>query len=346
MGSSLLAPFALGVLLTSGPAPVPPAPDDQDAGATSELRFQAHKDWKVDLPSETWKPTTHGIQIGGVEFAVRRAGLAKIDIDTTGDGRHDTTIKGVAGFAVLRGRTSEGEAVEYAVRLRNDGKAWTWSSSGTLTGRVRGETVHLIDQDGDGRHDGFGSDAMIVGQRLENAFLLSKVVNLGGSLYHFELEGTQVTTRPYVGETARLEVASGWQGKGKLTSAVFADRSSGVSFDPLGARDGLLVPAGTYAFVSGMAVGQGESVRMRAGRLAPLTLAAGEARSMTWGGPVTMVFDYDAREEEVTVKADLRFFGEAGEEYHTFLPEAKSPKILIHDKKSGKLVRSGRFGGC
>lgn len=342
MGIPMFAALALGVGLI---APLPqPVAGPEDGAETAELRFQAHKDWEVHLPSETWLPTTNGIHVGGVTFPVQRAGEAKIEIDSSADGRFDSTVKGVTGFVLLRSRGET--SFEYAVRLRNEGKTWSWSTSGTISGRVRGETVHLVDQNGDGRYDTIGQDAMLIGARMDRSTLLSSVVNLGGALYHFEVDGTTVTTRPYMGETARLEVESGWEGRGKLASAVFADGAKRISFDPTGASGGLLVPAGTYSFHSGKAIGKGESVLMRAGTSAPIELAANETRKLTWGGPVTMVFDYDVRDEEVTVGADLRFFGEAGEEYHTFKPDAKSPKILIKDKKSGKLVDSGRFGGC
>ena len=43
---------------------------------------------------------------------------------------------------------------------------------------------------------------------------------------------------------------------------------------------------------------------------------------------------------------NVSFYGTAGEEYHSFWPEAKSPKIIVTDKKTRKELTSGRFGGC
>ena len=90
----------------------------------------------------------------------------------------------------------------------------------------------------------------------------------------------------------------------------------------------------------------GESVHMRTGKMAPFTLKVGQNRDLEWGGPVIAEFDYTVEEETVTVPPNVAFYGRAGEEYHTFWPEAKSPKIIVTDKKTNKVLTSGRFGGC
>ena len=342
MGTFPLAPLALGAALALAPS----SARDDGSVETAELDLDLHRSFEVHLPSEQWHTVVDAIEVDGVRFAASRAGVAKLELDTDGDGRLDEDVKGVGGFVRLRGERADGSKLEYGVRLSNDGKAWSWSTSCALSGVVRGETVHLIDQDGNGRFDDFGVDAMAVGRRLEAAFLLSRVVALDGELFHLEVDGARLTTRPYAGETARLDVVSGWEGRGDLVTVVFADRSGDVSFDAVGPKGGVLVPAGTYELVSGFAEGGGESVQMRRGRTEPVELAAGDELELAWGGPITMDFSYDVRDEEVTVSADLRFYGAAGEEYHTFQPDAKSPKILIYDKKTGKEVRAGRFGGC
>ncbi len=315
----------------------------------SELKYKSIEKWPFVLPNETWSNVRSAIDLeGGYSFVTEKTGIAKLEIDTNDDGKLDQKVKGVKGFLTLTSKDRDGDKYKYSIRLRNTGRAWQWTSSGVMTGKVRGTQVQLVDQNGNGRFDDIGKDAILIG-RDKAASYLCKTVNLGGQLFDIEVneDGSQIESTPYVGETARIEVHDEWEGAGGLTAAIFNSKDKQVSFNAAAAKKGgLLVPAGEYRLASGYAEKGSESARIRGGRMPAVELAANTTETIKWGGPVTMEFNARQRDDKVTVSADVKFFGNAGEEYHSFHPDTKSPKILIRDKSNRKLLLSGRFGSC
>ena len=142
-----------------------------------------------------------------------------------------------------------------------------------MTGKVAGTLVHVFDQNGNGRYDEFGVDAIAIGKS-KVASLLSRVVRLKGELYEFDLssDGTSATFQPFAGPTGTLDVVSGFRGRAKLTAAVF--RSGDYSFELAGEREGLRVPVGEYRFVYGRVERGSASASMRAGRMGSVTVTA------------------------------------------------------------------------
>ena len=327
-----------------------PEPGLTDKGTlTAKLRHKAYAKWDFVLPNETWTTVSDRILLPGSDYPAYRAakrGPMKLEVDTTGNGRFDANVKGVRGSLTLRGRDADGESFQYAVRFANAGSTWKWSAGGAMRGKLGGHTILVIDQNNNGLYDDYGQDAVIVGNG-EAASFLSRVINLKGELYNFEISpnGTQVTATPYVGETGVLDMTSDYDANGKLVAAIV--RSGDISFNVADYREGLKIPVGTYGFVSGYATrGRTETVRIRNGRMGPLEIKAGVEKLVDWGSPVRIEFDYRMDGEYVTVQPDVIFYGAANEEYHTFTPNAKSPKIIVRDKRTGKEVISGRFGGC
>lgn len=317
----------------------------QDDERVSEFAFKAEKQWTVLLPRDPWRPVGDAIDVAGLSFAVDHPGGSKIVVDTGGDGRPDKRVTGATGFLVLKAKGPDGEPFRYAVRLRQSRRGWEWATGGTLTGRLRGTTVALVDLNGDGTYDDYGVDAMIVGKG-RAATYLSRVVSVGGELFHFQIarDGRRATTRPYEGPVARLDVHSGYVSEGELVAAVFA--SGELSFDVATGPRGMELPAGTYRFVAGLAQRGPESVHILAGSMQPVELAEGEEQRLEWGGPLRADFAFDVVGERLTVHPDVRFFGSAGEQYRDFAPVARAPKVVVKDKRTGKVVQYGRMGGC
>ena len=338
----------LGLAALLGTSAAALAADEGSSNETATLSYQALPKWSLILPKESWKNADeycgvpHAGDPGG--FAVEQSGLMALEVDTNGDGELDQKIKGAQGFARLRGKDEDGEAFEYAVRFRYDG-GYRWSPGGAMVGKLRGQTIRLIDQNGDGTYDQAGVDALIVGAS-DAASFLSSVVNLDGELWNLEVSpnGGRASVTPFEGETGTLDLASGFRSQGALASAVVKARE--LSFELAGAPNGLKVPAGTYELAYGFAVRAGETVHIGKGKTKPIDVRAGEKAELGWGGPIVAEFDYRVRGETITVQADVKFFGKAGEEYVQFKPDAKSPKILVSEKSTGKLLASGRFGGC
>jgi hypothetical protein len=223
----LVALLAFGILSAGVMA-------DDTENEASKLKFKSYKKWNIVMPKEAFVRISGGIKIphaGGKSFVTEIQGTA-LAIDTNADGKVDSWAKGTAGYATLKGRTTEGTPLRYAVRLRNAG-GWHYASSGVMEGRVRGTVIRLIDQNNNGRYNDYGQDAMIVGKGSTASFL-SRIINLAGSLYQVEVseDGSTATTTPFVGESGTINLRGQFQSKGgKLVSAIIANSKGDVSFD-------------------------------------------------------------------------------------------------------------------
>jgi hypothetical protein len=338
---------AAGACALAGLAFVSPeegAPPIQSA----TLTYQAVPDWSFILPREQWFSAAEHVGVphagDAAGFLAEQTGVMALEVDTDGDGELDAKIKGAAGFAKLRAKSAAGAQVDYAVRVKFDG-GYKWTPSGVMTGKLLGQVVRVIDQDGNGRYDDYGSDALVVGAGTAASYL-SRVVNIDGALHNLTIsaDGARIDTTPYTGECGTLDLASKFASRGELLSAVV--KNGELSFNLAAARSGMLVPVGKYEFSVGFVKKAGETAWIKRGRSSPLVVEAAALTALEWGGPVFAEFDYSKQGDTVVVSPNVAFYGQAGEEYGPFAPEAKSPKILVTDKKTGKLVASGRFGGC
>lgn len=337
MHQSGLALLGLVGLVASAPAGEEPV--------TAELTFREASRWELLLPEEGWTAVGDRIVLNGLEFVVEQDG-AKLLVDTDGDGHADERVTGASGFVRIRVREDGAAPFRYALRLRRHGARWEWATGCTLEGRVAGVPVRLVDLDGDGTFDDFGRDALVTGKGVVASYL-SRVVALDGALYHFALEagGAAVRVAPYDGPVASLDAKSGFASRGALVAAVFL--GGDVSFDAARSRrDAVLVPAGEYRFVSGVAERGSESVRLGAGRTDTLRLEAGDELVLDWGGPLTAEFTYEVCGDRLTVRPDVRYFGRLGEEYRDFMPFSAAPRLSVYERSTGKLVGVGSLGGC
>ena len=341
----LLLSLAFAMHLASTAHGLPRAVFQDEPELSAQLSYKTMEKWDVRVPLEAWKPVADSIVLNGLRFSVERRGSTRLLVDTTADGKHDTRVGGAQDFLVLRGRTEARGRFVYALRLRNDGEHWTWSAGGAMAGRVRGHRVRLFDRNGNGRYDDFGRDALLIGPGTGASFL-SRVVNLGGELYSLELEnnGSRINLSRFTGPTATIDPHSGFEAKAKLTCAVIAGGE--LSFNVAETRKPMLVPAGDYHFVSGFAEGGADSVHMKRGKMASIRLWPDTTTTLRWGGPLRAEFDFRLADTQITVSPNVNFYGRLGEEYYTFKPDALPPKIVIRDRVSGRVVQSGRFGGC
>jgi hypothetical protein len=338
------------------PNPSVPGGAGGDGGDdAAKLRSIVPQKWEYLLPNETPMafgggpnggliiPVPHA---GGPGFVVETDGAA-LAVDTNGDGKVEERVKGVAGDVVLKGKTVDGAPLQYGVRIIMHNGKWHYLPGSAMAGRLLTQDVKLIDLNGNGRYDDYGADAMIFGKGTSASYL-SKIVSAGGKLYEVEVaaDGSSIQATAWTGESGTLNVTSGFKANGSLFSAVVLDEKNHYSFELSGNKSGMVVPAGDYRLMWGFVRNGAEQAKIRAGNSKPITVAANQATSLTWGTPLEIEFNYVVNKDKITVPIDIKFFGQLGEEYYDFKPEALSPRIVVYDKKTRSKITEGRFGGC
>lgn len=319
-----------------------------------DLRYKSYRNWSMHLPSEKWFPVKDGIKIphaGGDAFAVELTGN-DLKIDADGDGKLERTIKPLVDpktnvsttRVVLSGKSKAGESFRYAARLRKDGNGWEWAPGGAMAGTIKTEAgpvpIRIIDQNGNGRFDDIGRDAMIVGGN-DNATLLSKTIFVDNVLRNVDLadDGKSLTLTNYDGPTAEIDMTTSFNSKAVLISSVIVSADKKHSFD-VGAIEGpIRVPAAKYSIVGGT-LGLGEHrVHISSGRMEPFQLASGTKREIDWGGPVASEFRFNRAGDKVQFSPDqIWYYGKAGEQYVGWNPIGKSPEFKILDKETGAVL--------
>ena len=317
---------------------------------TVGLKYRSYRNWSLKLPAEKWFPVKEGIRLanaGGTLFSFEFSGNS-LKVDTDGDGKLDRTIKALVDpktqvsttRVILSGEYSSGISFRYAVRLRNDADGWEWAPGGAMVGLIPTESgpvsVKVIDQDGNGKFNDFGSDAMIVGNT-EHATMLSATVFVDDKLQNLDIneDGSEFTLSSFVGPTSELDMSTSFNSKAVLLSSVILSADRKHSFD-IGAIEGpVRVPAGKYTVVSGV-VGLGEHrVNIRAGKMKPLNLLADRSKKFDWGGPVSSEFKFARVGNQIQFSPQtIWYFGKAGEQYTDWLPIGKSPEFRVVDAET------------
>ncbi|MEM7561242.1 MAG: hypothetical protein AAF394_19125 [Planctomycetota bacterium] len=322
--------------------------------AKVDLKYRSYRNWKIQLPNETWFPVKDGIRIGhagGDSFAVRFEGN-DLQFDTDGDGKLDRTVKPLFNpttnvsttRVIFTGRNAEGEDFKYAVRLRNDANGWEWAPGGAMAGTISTVAgplpIRLIDQNGNGKFDDVGSDAMTIGNS-DNAVLLSSTIFAGDDLAEIEYlnQGKAISLKTYEGETAEIDLTTQFESKAVLLSSIIVSEDGKHSFDVGAIQGSVTVPAGTYKLAAGQ-IGLGKQrVFIEAGQVAPIKLLAGASKELKWGGPIKSEFRFDRVGNQVQFSPDaIWYYGKAGERYVGWSPIGKSPEFKITDADTGAVL--------
>ena len=331
----ILESMLLATSLTT--APVPSGP-----GETATLRYRADRTWDVQLPAERFIPVSGGFPIahaGGAQFVAEVDGTTLV-VDTDGDGVTDRRIEATTDDSgarharvTLRGTTTDGADLRYAVRLREENGAWTWAAGGAMHGRVGTTPVRLYDQNHNGRYDDYGVDAMIVGRGTVASYL-SRAIVTDGTLLELDVapDGTTVTTRPFSRETGTLDVTTGLRTDAKLLAAIVRSADGAYAFDLAATPGPVTVPAASYEIMTG-ALGLGrQRVEVTAGRAEAIDVTPGASTTLTWGGPVDAEFEYERAGEQVVFSPDhIWYYGAAGEQYSNWDPIGKSPTFTVRN---------------
>ncbi|MCA8962246.1 MAG: hypothetical protein KDC38_17095, partial [Planctomycetes bacterium] len=259
-----------------------------------DLDYRIYRDWSIELPAERFDKVGDGFAIPfsqADKYVARLEGTA-LGVDTDGDGEVDVRAEGEKGLVALRGQTDSGRPFKYALRL-DSSRGWRYTVSGAMVGRIGATKIQLIDQNNNGRYDDFGEDAMVVG-RGRSASFLSHVIRVDDQLYAIDVspDGSRVDYRPFDGPVGRLDVISKLDTKAKLAVLVIRSLDGRHSFELSGEKGAVEVPAGTYALHSGKLALGPTRVSVRAGRSKSFRVSADETRSLAWGGPLRIEYQY------------------------------------------------------
>lgn len=311
-----------------------------------DLSYRTYRTWKIELPAESYTKVS-GELPGG--FAVELDGI-KLLVDADGDGTLERSVEGKLDdsgvrTAVLVCRRGEGRPVGF--RLRDKGDGWRHAPAGAAIGKLGETRLQLIDQDNDGRFDGYGSDAMIVGTGARAQFL-SDVVSVGGALYSIDVaaDGSFLEYASFQGESGVLDLTSDMEAEAKLLTAVVKSADGRRSFDLASAPNGLVIPAGEYNIHSGK-FGLGKAiVQVDPAATAPLIVTAEGACTLNWGGPVRAEFAYQRQGDEIAFHPDaVWYYGAAGEQYVGWQPIGKSPEFTVRSEATGAELARAVFAG-
>ena len=312
-----------------------------------DLRYRSYRNWSLQLPRETWFPLKNGIRIshaGGESFAFEFEGTS-LRVDTDGDGELDRTIKALVDpktmvsstRVILNGTDKSGKPFRYAARLRNDADGWEWAPGGAMAGTINTQAgpipVRIIDQNGNGKFNDVGSDAMIVGNT-DHAMMLSTTVYVDEKLQTIAIseDGKSFQLSDYQGPTSEIDMSTSFNSKAVLLSSVIISADRNHSFDVAAIEGPVRVPAGKYTVVAGV-VGLGQHrVTISAGRMKPLALEANRSKKFDWGGPVASEFQFARVGDAVQFSPNaIWYYGKAGEQYTGWHPIGKSPEFKVLD---------------
>ncbi len=321
------------------------------------LKDKPSRRFSYVLPAERWLAVGESLPIphqGGDGFTVKPDAEALL-IDTDGDGLPERRIEGSLNkdtgerkaFCLLEGTRLSGAHLRYAVRLRNLGKGWEWAPSGAVQGKLNGQKIAVIDQDGDGIFGEVGQDALIVGSG-KRATFLSSTVHVDGKLLalHVNSEGTELQLEPYLAAVGTLDLATDFEADGRVLGAVIKSANGKHSFDLARTSGPVTVPIGRYRLHSGL-LGLGEArVAVLEGNMKPMQVGADQATSVAWGGPSRAEFTFQRSGGKLQFDPNqVWWYGSAGEEYKGWAPRGKSPEFTVVERKLGTELLKALFPG-
>ncbi|MDF1799189.1 MAG: hypothetical protein P1V81_08445 [Planctomycetota bacterium] len=342
--STLLLSLVLSASAGASPAAAP---------VEVPLTFRTFREWDVSLPAEQFLPLGNLLPLFGTDGLAVGVGEGGLSFDRDGDGTFDATVADTdpehpTRLLTFRLNTDAGVR-DFAVRAANQGR-WVFAPAGAVEGRI-GKTRFLVfDQNGNGRFDDYGQDAMIVG-RGKAAGFLSRTVVVDGALKSFSIEpdGSAALISDFAGETGKLDLGVDLETRAKLRSVVLIDEATQNSFElsaSLVSEGGLDLPVGKYTLHSGELVLGKSHATLATGRAGAIEVTSGSTTSLAWGGPVKAEFAYQRSGGQLQVgPSDITYFGRAGEQYSDFMPLGSSPQFVVKDRATGETLVDFVFPG-
>ncbi len=264
-------------------------------------------------------------------------------VDSNLDGKPDTTLKSAISASPMQLSLPDGRKIPYAIRA-DKGNSGTWAIQRNCyaTGTVGKTKLVFIDDNSNGLWNDFGQDAVAIGNTTY-ASPLSDVIQAEGKLFRLKIDqaGNQFWTKPYEEAVGTLDMKKNFKANCDLAWCVLANGSTFLDL-ATAAKGGMPVPAGSWSLVIGELRRGKMTCRIRQGKFESVAVEAGGTAAPEWGMEVKLEFTYEVREGQVHIDSgNVNVVGHAGEQYHTFKPQAITPRVQVKDKASGKDVNRG-----
>lgn len=315
------------------------APDPGGTWEESSLKFSLMRSTNLAFGDPMPVGMTIELPSPSGGFAVKAEG-GTVEVDLNGDGSLDTKAK-EGKPVILKVTYSDGSTGNYAVRFyRGARMAWCYETATSMTGKVGGETLTLVDANCNGTFDEFGKDGLILG-RAKYAVPLGRVISLKGKLYHLKVDpkGETVGIQEYTGATGSLDMMANFRAP---TRPLYTVVQVGDCFFDASERGGITVPAGKYVFVKGRLEKGRKSCDISRGRMAEFEVAADGKSEPDWGPPLKILFKAKLTKDTVHIDAGLHYLGKAEEEYHNFQNIISTPDIKVTGSDGAEACK-GRF---
>ena len=349
--------FFLGLVLV---IPLAAAWQPGEKSETFEFKFQGLADWTF------WTPNPEPVRLGMstvLHLEIPGLGGPKVRVEIRKDGVYadlsgDSVVETRAerGFLTVPLKYADGSKGQYRLLLKKDGtNNWIWSRYCVMTGKVRGVSITLIDENNNGVYGEVGVDTIKIGKE-DAASYVSSVVNLGKKLYNIDISpnGAKITIEPYEGPTGVLDLASGYELKSKVPSKLrlaIVQKGEDVFFNLAGKGKKFRVPTGDYKFKMGL-VGSGkvQKAEIEPGEMELFTVKEDEVAKFDWGAPGLITFEVAKNQDtgEITIETgSIEIRGRGGEVYRKFAPQQFTPRVQVREKTQRKLLVNKAMGaGC
>lgn len=350
--AALLAPAAALLLLPAGPAA---RAEDEAPWSEAPLKLEAALEPKFRTPRDGIKGSTlrgnwrevsdgklpfRGVKGGPMRFEPHPS-VVKADLD--GDGTLETQQK--QDRYTVKAAYDDGITATYAFRLRREYEKWFFQTTCLVAGQIDGVKLAFIDYDHDGRYDTIGEDVVRIGGA-PGAGFLGRLLPVKDKLYEVEVHpsGTKLRYRPWSDEagTGTLDLHSGFKAAVKPAIAVVKKVGSPPgAFFQCAVKGGVPVPAGDYELHYAIAGPTRDQVGLvKKGRMAEISVAAGERVAPEWGCPGTIEFKLKKQGSKVEVE-DVEFYGRAGEHFEKFEPRGGATKCEVVDAATRRRIWLG-----
>jgi hypothetical protein len=242
------------------------------------------------------------------------------DGKTTSDETHRIGESGHSDAFTTTLHYEDGTSAPYCFCFKSivDKEQYALLRMGSRVTALHDKRVILLDENGNGKFNDVGKDAVIVGDL--PVTLLGKHIAIGDKLYEMLVHaaGTLVEVRPAAEmDTGTIDFFENHEPSQKaetlrIHTLIVTGADGSFAFDA--AHKKLKAPAGAYDFTFGLFERAKEMVYMRKGDKTSFVVIPGKTTSPKWGGEITARFDVQSDGAEVTMSPPA-FYGIGSEEY-------------------------------